>query len=886
MKKMGIIINNFRCALPLLFCLTVSLLSSSVSSELSQSQKNTMLNLSKLLHNQTSMISWNTDSDPCSSWSGVTCRNVTTTISSVSMLSFANLDLTNSSFLPLACQIDTLESIDVSKNELTSIPDGFFMACRRIQGLKLVNFSFNHISGPLPSFSSGFTNLESLDLSYNSFSGSIGSQLSDLVSLKLLNLNFNAFSGSVPTKLGKSMVLEQLVLSGNNFQGSIPEQLADYKNLTVLDLGKNKLTGNVPSRIGQLSKLEILVLSDNSLSGEVPNFISKIRTLKRFAANQNSFTGAIPSGISMFLKYLDLSYNNLSGSMPNDLLAQPNLQTVDLSYNKLKGSIPGNVSSSLVRLRLGSNSLNGSISLFNCAQLQNLVYLELENNLLSGSIPTHLDSCWNLRLLSLGGNKFSGELPAELGNLKQLQVLSLQLNKFVGRIPHEITTLSHLSTLNISWNLLNGSIPPSISGLTNLAYLHLQGNHLSGVIPGNISDMNSLIELQLGNNQLSGYITPMPRNLQYALNLSGNLFEGRIPESLYLLNSLEILDLSNNRFSGEIPKFLSKMESLTTVLLNNNNLSGVVPAFSPNVKVHFAGNPLLVIPESSPRSTPLLRDRVRLNGLTITALIAAVTAGGLIAIIAIFLSKRLIFRANDLAVQPRDEDYPLSQPVETLILTANSIHKANIDFTTAIETVANPLNLVLTTRFSSYYKVIMPSGLSYFVKKLNLRDETLQPGSLENFGQKLRALGKLNSTNIMTPLAFMLAGESAYLFYEMAFIGSLFDLLHGNCGIPLDWASRFSIAVGVAQGLTSLHGRLSGPILHFDLTSKTIMLKSPKQPQIGDIELYKVIDPSKSTSSLSAVAGSIGYIPPGEENIIRSTCPCRYNRIRIQYASS
>lgn len=876
---MGIIINNFRCALPLLFYLTVSLHSGSVSSELSQSQKNTMLNLSKLLHNQTSMISWNTNSDPCSSWSGVTCRNVTTTISSVSMLSFSNLDLTNSSFLPLACQIDTLESIDVSKNMLTAIPDGFFIACRRIQGLKLVNFSFNHISGPLPSFSSGFTNLDSLDLSYNSFSGSIGSQLSDLVSLKLLNLNFNAFSGSVPTKLGKSMVLEQLELSGNNFQGSIPEQLADYKNLTVFDLGKNKLTGNVPSRIGQLSKLEILVLSDNSLSGEVPNFISRIRTLKRFAANQNSFTGAIPSGISRFLKNLDLSYNNLSGSMPNDLLAQPNLQTVDLSYNKLKGSIPGNVSSSLVRLRLGSNALNGSISPFNCAQLQNLVYLELENNLLSGNIPTHLGSCWNLRLLSLGGNKFSGELPVELGNLKQLQVLSLQLNKFVGRIPHEITTLPHLSTLNISWNLLNGSIPPSITGLTNLAYLHLQGNNLSGVIPGSISDMNSLIELQLGKNQLSGYIPPMPRKLQYALNLSSNLFEGRIPESLHLLNSLEILDLSNNRFSGEIPKFLSKMESLTTLLLNNNNLSGVVPAFSPNVDVHFAGNPLLVIPKRSP---PLLRHRVRLPRPTITALIVAVTAGGLmIAIIAIFLSKRLIFRANDLAVQPRDEDYPLSQPVETLILTANSIHKSNIDFTKAIETVANPLNLVLTTRFSSYYKVIMPSGLSYFVKKLNLTDKILQPSSLENFGQKLQALGKVNSTNIMTPLAYMFAGDSAYLFYEMAFIGSLFDLLHGNCGIPLDWTSRFSIAVGVAQGLTSLHGCLSGPILHFDLTSKTIMLKSPKQPQIGDIELYKVIDPSKNTSSLSAVAGSIGYIPPGEENIICSICPCLYNRIRI-----
>lgn len=247
----------------------------------------------------------------------------------------------------------------------------------------------------------------------------------------------------------------------------------------------------------------------------------------------------------------------------------------------------------------------------------------------------------------------------------------------------------------------------------------------------------------------------------------------------------------------------------------------------------------------------------------IAALIAAVIVGGLIAIIAIFLSKRLLYGAKHLAVQPKDEDFTLSQPRETHIMTANNIHKSNIDFTTAMEAVANSLNLTIKTKFSSYYKVTMPCGLSYFVKKLNLSDKILQPASLTKFGQKLQALGKVNSSNIMTPLAYMLAGDSVYLFYEIALNGTLFDVLHGNSGVLLDWASRFSIAVGVAQGLASLHGCPSGSILHFDLTSKTIMLKSLKEPQIGDIELSKVIDPSKSTSSLSAVAGSIGYIPPG-----------------------
>lgn len=187
-----------------------------------------------------------------------------------------------------------------------------------------------------------------------------------------------------------------------------------------------------------------------------------------------------------------------------------------------------------------------------------------------------------------------------------------------------------------------------------------------------------------------------------------------------------------------------------------------------------------------------------------------------------------------------------------------------------MEAVSNPLNLVMKNKFSTYYKAVMPSGVSYFVKKLNCTDRILQPSSHGSFGQELEALGKVNSSNIMTPLAYTLVAESAFLIYEMAFKGTLFDV-HHRSATPLDWVTRCSIAVGIAQGMTSLHGCSSGPILLFDLTSKTVMLKSLKEPQIGDIELCKVIDPSKSTSSLSAVAGSVGYIPPEYAYTMRVT---------------
>ncbi|XP_031255269.1 uncharacterized protein LOC116113267 [Pistacia vera] len=57
-------------------------------------------------------------------------------------------------------------------------------------------------------------------------------------------------------------------------------------------------------------------------------------------------------------------------------------------------------------------------------------------------------------------------------------------------------------------------------------------------------------------------------------------------------------------------------------------------------------------------------------------------------------------------------------------------------------------------------------------------------------------------------------------------------------------------------------GCTSGPILLLDLSSRNIMLKSLKEPHLGDIELCKVIDPLKRIGSLSMLAGFVGYIPP------------------------
>ncbi|XP_073003752.1 uncharacterized protein [Typha latifolia] len=827
------------------------------SPKLNQKQIDIMKNLSKnLLSMGVTSGQWNTtDPNPCR-WDRVICSNGPNSV--VTQLSFTGLSLSNTTFFDLLCHLDSLRYLNLSLNNIATIPNSFFSDCNGLLGLKSLNLSYNRLRGPLGSFAS-FVNLEILDLSSNFLVGTVDTQLVSWSRLKSLNLSLNFFNGTIPAPVGtgKGLALEELVLSMNQFSGHIPNEIFEYRNLTHLDLSQNSLNGSVSEMIGRLSKLETLVLSANNLIGGIPPNISDIKTLHRFAANQNNFVGIIPSGIARYVRVLDLSYNNLNGEIPSELLSSPNLEYVDLTGNRLHGAIPGNLSRRLYRLRLGGNLLNGSIPA-TVEQLSDLSYLELNNNNLDAEIPSQLGNCKNLTLLNLASNKLQGRVPKELGKLQQLVILNLQVNNLGGDIPSEIFKLTNLSTLNLSRNSFSGEISPLISGLQKLSNLDLRDNELRGPIPESINTLKYLTELQLGNNKLRGIIPHMPTSLTIALNLSRNLFSGTIPSYLDELVNLEILDLSYNNFSGEIPNSLTSLQSLTMLVLSYNHLSGAIPAFHSYVNVISTGNKDLTNTTGSSNSDNLSKKGRSTTLITLLVVIISLVSLGLVAGVLLLLLPKRFYRVEDEVLQPVDN---LPQIINGCFVTTNGIHRSSIDFSKAMETVANPVNIVLKTRFSTYYKAVMPNGACYYVKKLNWSDKIFQVGGHERFGKELEVLGKLSNSKVMVPLAYVLMEDSAYLFYEHVYQGTLFDYLHKGPANALDWASRYSIALGVAQGLTFLHG-CTQPVLLLDLSTMSIHLKTLNEPQIGDIELYKVIDPSKSTESLSTVAGSVGCIPP------------------------
>ncbi|CAO2189740.1 unnamed protein product [Urochloa humidicola] len=115
-------------------------------------------------------------------------------------------------------------------------------------------------------------------------------------------------------------------------------------HVTKLVIVNTNITGVIPTAAGSLSSLTHLDISNICITGMFPTVLYRCRSLQ----------------------YLDLSINSIGGELPSDIGHNlgMNLSTLDLSFNNFNGTIPASLS-----------------------RLQDLRYLILRRNLLSGGIP-------------------------------------------------------------------------------------------------------------------------------------------------------------------------------------------------------------------------------------------------------------------------------------------------------------------------------------------------------------------------------------------------------------------------------------------------------------------------------------------------------------------
>ncbi|TYH02576.1 hypothetical protein ES288_A09G151900v1 [Gossypium darwinii] len=724
--------------------------------------------------------------------------------------------------------------------------------------------------------------VERLDLSRRMLRGNV-TLISNLKALKELDLSFNNFHGRIPSAFGNLSELEYLDLSSNKFEGSIPVELGGLRNLRSLNLSNNFLVGEIPQELEMLAKLQDFHISSNRLNGSIPHWVARLTDLRVFTAYENQLVGKIPDNLGLVseLVLLNLHSNQLDGSIPKSIFAMGKLEILVLTQNGLTGELPEEVGNcrGLSSVRIGNNKLVGTIPR-TIGNDTSLTYFEADNNNLSGEIVSEFALCTNLTLLNLAYNGFTGIIPPEIGQLMNLQELILSGNSLSGDIPRSILECKNLNKLDLSENQFNGTIPNKICNMTRLQYLLLDQNSFKGEIPHEIGNCVKLLQLQLGNNFFTGSIPPEIghiRNLQIALNLSFNRLHGQLPSELGKLDKLVSLDVSSNQLTGNIPPALKGMLSLIEVNFSNNFLTGPIPTFVPFQKSPdssfqankgLCGEPLsFTCANSDPADYP--------HTVSYRIILAVIGSG-----LAVFVSVSVVVvlfmmreRQEKAARSVEIEDEGTSdQPT----IIAGTVFVENlrqaVDLDAVVKATLKDSNKINNGTFSTSYKAVMPSGLVLSVKRLKSMDRTIVHHQNKMI-REMERLSKLCHDNLVHPIGFVIYEDVALLLHHYLPNGTLAQLLHESSKqseYQPDWPRRLSIAIGVAEGLAFLH---HVAVIHLDISSSNVLLDADFKPLVGEIEISKLLDPSKGTASISAVAGSFGYIPPEYAYTMQVTAP-------------
>ncbi|KAK1430080.1 hypothetical protein QVD17_12580 [Tagetes erecta] len=325
----------------------------------------------------------------------------------------------------------------------------------------------------------------------------------------------------------------KITLASMQLVGDLPGDIGQLSELRILDLSYNKgLTGSLTSQVGNLRKLTHLFLVGCGFTGPIPGTIGNIERLISLSLSSNSFTGPIPASVGNLtnLYWLDLTANKLTGNIPvSNKITPSGLDMLTLARH----------------FHLGDNQLSGDIPprLFNSNMT--LIHLLLENNKLTGAIPSTLGLVTSLEVVRLDRNSLSGVVPSNINNLFNIQQMYLSHNQLTGPAPNLIG-MNVLNYIDLSNNSFDPSevIPPWFSTLQALTTIKMYNANLGGVLPASLFNIPQLQIVDLRSNGING-----------TLNISSN------PST-----ELQLVDLRDNK----ITDFIQRSQCCIGLILIDN----------------------------------------------------------------------------------------------------------------------------------------------------------------------------------------------------------------------------------------------------------------------------------------------------------------------------
>ncbi|KAJ6649357.1 Toll-like receptor Tollo [Pseudolycoriella hygida] len=519
-------------------------------------------------------------------------------------------------------ELKLLERLDLSENSMLFIPDGMLCPLTSLEYLNMtknrlhdiIRFHFSASPSTRSSKKCG-TTLQTMDLSHNNIDNLPAAIFSGLGNLQILRLNNNKMNFIADRALEGLLSLALINLSENGLTNLPPELFNEARNIKEIYLQNNSLNVLAPGLFAELNQLAILDLSHNELTSYWINS-GTFKKLKMLVYLDLSFNriDKLEAGIFSELHHLEALklQDNQIKYIPDNMLANlSKLTTLVLSNNQLL-SIDAKTLANLAKLTLLSLDYNriSKIHRFafrNCTKLEDL---HLNGNKLD-NVPEALREVTLLKTLDLGENIITTIRNTSIDQMPHLFGLRLTEN-YIEQIERgTFDKLFALQILNLSRNKIKTVEKGSFNNNTNLQAIRLDGNQLNDIV-GLFTDLPNLVWLNISDNLFKSFdYALIPTGLKWLdihanqIAQLGNYFE--IQSHL----SLSTFDASSNQLT-EITG--SSIPNSIEVVYLNDNLISKVQSYTffkkPNItRVDLFGNKISTLDPNALRISHVPEDR-------------------------------------------------------------------------------------------------------------------------------------------------------------------------------------------------------------------------------------------------------------------------------------
>ncbi|RWW01590.1 hypothetical protein BHE74_00003737 [Ensete ventricosum] len=439
-----------------------------------------------------------------------------------------------------------------------------------------------------------------------------------------------------------------------------------------------------------------------------------------------------------------------------------------------------------------------------------------------------------------------------LKGLLGLRVLSFMRNDLEGPMP-EVGKMESLRAIYLSANKLSGEIPDNaFAGMSRLKKLHLSNNGFSGSIPSSIAALPKLLELRLDDNRFSGTIPDLQLTTVKLVNVSNNYLEGRIPDSLRMMNANMFAGEDCYPFPPSLPLVAFRLISFTFAAGNKA----------------LCGDPLQAPCQSSSSSS---------QGSTTQQpmVIAAVAIFVLLGIFAVaFLMPRHRQVQDEQVARLQAPKNPEPAPTKEKKLEEGDAgydgssngrkapkenEQGRLIFVRAgrerfelQDLLKSSAEILGSGKFGCSYKASLTDGPSMVVKRF--RD--MNRVGKEDFEEHMRRLGRLSHSNLLPLVAYYYRKDEKLMVTDYVPKRSLANALHGfrAASVPaLDWPTRLKIVRGIAKGLNYLYEELQMlSVPHGHLKSSNVLLSDSFEPLLTDYALVPVMNQAHAAQSMVA----------------------------------